>query len=200
MEYNRKRRREEGCESREEITLRIAIKRAGAPTVIELVNQQIKETQAKARLEYLKTPKGRAEYQKHLYKTSWRCNFLQKEKNQRKKSRLKGNYVEKKSPEQLRDRLLAFDNCCAYCNKELIFSTVEFDHVVPTSNNGPDILANLVPSCHSCNSNKSNKEMKKWFLSKPFYSKERLDKIEKVLALTPFPTKQTEMFHDLQIQ
>lgn len=200
MEDNRKRRREQGCESREQITLRIAIKRAGAPTVIELVNQQIKEAQAKARLEYLKTPKGRSEYQKHLYKTSWRYNFLQKEKNQRKKSRLKGNYVEKKSPQQLRYRLLAFDNCCAYCNKELIFSTVEFDHVVPTSNNGPDILANLVPSCHSCNSNKSNKEMKKWFLSKPFYSKERLDKIKKVLALTPFPTKQTEMFHDWQIQ
>ena len=199
IEYKRIKRREKGVKSREEIGLETALKKAGAPTVIELVNKQIKKAQVEARLEYLKTPKGRAAYQRNLYKTSWRQNLMQKEKNQRRKSRDKGNYNEKKSPTQLKARLLAFNNCCAYCNIQLTTFSVQFDHVIPSSKGGPDILANLVPSCHSCNHNKFDHEMKKWFLSKPFYSKERLDKIKKVLALTPYPTKQTEMFHDWQI-
>ena len=180
IEYKRKRRREQGCELRENMAMWGVRRRAKKiPTVLDLVEAEQKRYWS----ERAKTPEGRAEYQKHLYKTSWKYNFMQREKNQRKKSRLKGNYVEKKSPEQLRDRLLAFDNCCAYCNKVLIFSTVEFDHVVPTGSNGPDILANLVPSCHECNMDKRDKDMEGWFKSQVFYSEKQLKKIKEVLAL-----------------
>tara|TARA_R100001443_G_scaffold87469_1_gene93962 strand:- start:1712 stop:2548 length:837 start_codon:yes stop_codon:yes gene_type:complete len=192
----RNKRRRDGCDLKEDLTMWSAIKKIRKfPTVLDLVENEQKRYWS----ERVKTAEGKAEYQKHLYKTSVNYNLQQKEKNQRRKSRDKGNYNEKKSPTQLKARLLAFNNCCAYCNISLTTFSVQFDHVIPSSKGGPDILANLVPSCHSCNHNKFDHEMKKWFLSKPFYSKERLDKIKKVLALTPYPTKQTEMFHDWQI-
>jgi len=176
----RKRRRRDGCDLQGNISMWAALKKVKkVPTVLDLV----KIEQKRYWNERAKTPEGKAEYQRHLYKTSWKYNFMQREKNQRKKSRSKGNYVERKSAEELRDRFLAFNNCCAYCSKELIFSTVEFDHVVPTSNNGPDILANLVPSCRECNKDKRDKDMEGWFKSQAFYSEKQLKKIKEVLAL-----------------
>jgi len=201
IEYKRKYRRRDGCELAENIRLWAALKKAySAPTVIELLNKQIKDAKEKERIEYLKTPEGKAEknalaaeYSRQRYETDWKTNYTQKEKNQRKKSKNKyNNYVEKKSPEQAKARLLAFDNCCAYCGTSLTMFSVEFDHVIPSSKEGPDIWANIIPACHSCNSNKTNKNMKEWFKSKPFYSKEKLKKIKTVLALTPYPTKQLD--------
>jgi len=185
--YKRNKRRTDGCDLREDLTMWAAIKKIKKfPTVLDLVENEQKRYWAEKR----KTSEGKAEYQKNLYETSWRYNFMQREKNQRKKSRLKGNYVEKKSPEQLRDRFLAFNNCCAYCNKKLIFSIVEFDHVVPTSNNGPDVLANLVPSCGECNKDKRDKDMEEWFKSQAFYLEKQLKKIKEILTLIPSLVKE----------
>ena len=205
--YKRRKRLEAGCELRENLNLWTAIKKAGLPTPIYLVNSQIKEEKEKARIEYLKTPEGKAEqkalvadYSRHRYETDWKTNYTQKEKNQRKKSKNKyNNYVEKKSPEQAKARLLAFDNCCAYCGTSLTMFSVEFDHVIPSSKEGPDIWANIIPSCHKCNSNKSNKDMKKWFRGQPFYSELREKKIEYVLLATPYPVKQKELFPDWMV-
>ena len=206
--YKRRKRLEKGCELRENLTLWTAIKKAGLPTPIDLVNSQIKEAKAKAKIEYLKTPEGKAEqkaiaadYSKHRYKTDWRTNYIQKEKNQRKKKRNKFNiYVEKKSPEQAKARLLAFDNCCAYCGTSLTMLSVEFDHVISSSNGGPDIWANIIPACHDCNQSKRSQDMSKWYKNQTFYSDQRLKRIKEVLASTPYPVKQQELFQDWQIQ
>tara|TARA_R100001594_G_scaffold37437_1_gene67720 strand:+ start:664 stop:1608 length:945 start_codon:yes stop_codon:yes gene_type:complete len=206
IEYKRKRRREQGCELREEITLRTAIKRAGAPTVIELINKQMKEAQAEARLEYLKTPEGKEKIKdqnrrktNHLYAISFSNKTMHKEKKQRRKALERGNYAEKISTQQLINRFALFNNCCAYCGS-YEGSDIQQEHVICHSVGGPHCLANIVPACASCNKDKHTKNMETWYEKQPFYSKERLDKIKKVLALTPFPTKQTEMFHDWQIQ
>jgi len=200
--YKRRKRLEKGCELRENLTLWTAIKKAGLPTPVDLINFQIKEAKEKARIEYLKTPKGKAEqkaitadYSKHRYKTDWKTNYIQKEKNQRKKSKNKyKNYVEKKSPEQARARLLAFNNCCAYCGTSLTMFLVEFDHVIPSSKEGPDIWANIIPACHSCNQSKRSQDMRKWYKNQPFYSDQRLKRIKEVLDSTPYPTKQINLF------
>ena len=205
--YKRRKRLEAGCELRENLTLWAAIKKAGLPTPIDLVNSQIKEEKEKARIEYLKTPEGKAEqkalaadYSKHRYKTDWRTNYIQKEKNQRKKKRNRFNiYVEKKSPEQAISRLLAFDNCCAYCGTSLTMLSVEFDHVIPSSNGGPDIWANIIPACHDCNQSKRSQDMSKWYKNQTFYSDQRLKRIKEVLASTPYPAKQQELFPDWMV-
>ncbi len=206
--YKRRKRLEAGCELRENLTLWTAIKNAGAPTVIQLLSKQFQEAKKQTRIEYLRTPEGKAEqkalaadYSRQRYKTDWRTNYIQKEKNQRKRKRNRYNiYVEKKSPEQAKARLLAFDNCCAYCGTSLTMLSVEFDHVIPSSNGGPDIWANIIPACHSCNQSKRAQDMTKWYKQQPFYSYERLKRIKDVLASTPYPVKQQELFQDWQIQ
>ena len=206
--YKRKKRLEKGCELRENLTLWTAIKKAGLPTPIDLVKAQIQEAKAKARIEYLKTPEGKAkqkafiaDYSKHRYKTDWKTNYIQKEKNQRKKSKNRyNNYVEKKSPKQAEARLRAFDNCCAYCGTSLTMFSVEFDHVIPSSKGGPDIWANIISACHSCNQSKRSQLMTKWFKKQSFYSCQRLKRIKEVLSSTPYPVKQQELFQDWQIQ
>ena len=204
--WKRKKRRRDGCELREEITLRTAIKRAGAPTVIELVNKQIKEAQAEVRFEYLKTAEGKEELKdqnrkktNHIYATSFRNKTMHKEKRQRRKALERGNYAEKISTQQLINRFALFNNCCAYCGS-YEGSDIQQEHVICHSKGGPHCLANIVPACASCNKDKHTKDMETWYKKQSFYSKDKLAKIKWVLALTPFPTKQTEMFHDWQIQ
>ena len=196
MEHNRKRRKEQGCESREEITLRTAINRAGAPTAIELVNKQMKEAQAEARLEYLKTAEGKEKLKdqqrkktNHIYATSFRNKTMHKEKRQRRKALERGNYAEKISTQQLINRFALFNNCCAYCGS-YEGSDIQQEHVICHSKGGPHCLANIVPACASCNKDKHTKDMETWYEKQPFYSKEKLAKINWVLALTPYPTEQ----------
>ena len=194
--WKRKKRRRDGCELREDITLRTAIKRAGAPTVIELVNKQMKEAEAKARLEYLKTPEGREKRKEeirkrtnHTYATSFRNKTMHKEKRQRRKALERGNYAEKISTQQLINRFALFNNCCAYCGS-YEGSDIQQEHVICHSVGGPHCLANIVPACALCNKDKHTKNMETWYEKQPFYSKEKLAKIKWVLALTPYPTEQ----------
>lgn len=57
---------------------------------------------------------------------------------------------------------------CAYCEKQGTDTTGpdgrpwSIDHVVPQSKGGTDDLANLVKSCHRCNSHKHNKQGPEW--------------------------------------
>lgn len=52
--------------------------------------------------------------------------------------------------------LLRTNFCCTYCNKRLIKSTWELDHVQPLSKNGFNHSTNITPSCKICNRMKSN--------------------------------------------
>lgn len=47
-------------------------------------------------------------------------------------------------------------NNCFYCKKDFNDDKMTLDHMIPQERGGPTITNNLVPSCHECNSKKSN--------------------------------------------
>lgn len=193
--YKRKKRLEAGCELRENLTLWAAIKNIKkAPTTLDLVKTQQKEYWRERR----KTPDGRAEYTKYLYDTNLSTRLMHKEKRQRNKFKEKALFVEKITQKQLINRCALFNYCCAYCGKPAGMD-IELEHVIPRSKDGAHCLANIIPACHSCNTSKYNHNMKTWFKKQSFYQEERLKKIERVLALTPYPSQQQELFPDWMV-
>jgi 5-methylcytosine-specific restriction endonuclease McrA len=74
--------------------------------------------------------------------------------------------------------LETFDNKCAYCGKE---KPLAQDHFVPLSKGGEYTNNNIICSCKSCNSSKSDKDFFEWYPEQLFYSKEREAKILKYL-------------------
>lgn len=99
---------------------------------------------------------------------------------------------------QLKQRLLDFNNECAYCQAPLSFASDEthfhWDHVYPLDLHGYDSIDNLLPACPSCNISKSNFEPHTWFKSQPFYSKKRWQLIVKVLGQNPEDNYQIPLF------
>lgn len=202
IEYKRKRRREKGCELRENITLWTAIKNAGSPTVVELIQKQIKET----RKNFLQTEQGKEQLRKEknmqtkkLYAKSLSNRLMHKQKARRNKFQDSGNYVENIPTQQLVNRFYTFNNCCAYCGSFQGLN-IQIEHVVPRSKGGAHCLANIIPACRKCNTSKFNYPMEKWYRKQSFFSKDRLEKIKEVLSQTSYPPKQQELFHDWQIK
>lgn len=64
---------------------------------------------------------------------------------------------------------------CSYCGKHTENMTI--DHVIPVIKGGTHTKENILPSCSSCNSQKSSTDFLKWYRDKDFYSNERLEKI-----------------------
>tara|TARA_Y100001968_G_scaffold331845_1_gene387903 strand:+ start:1015 stop:1425 length:411 start_codon:yes stop_codon:yes gene_type:complete len=58
---------------------------------------------------------------------------------------------------------------CIYCGK----LSESIDHVHPTSKGGLSITENCVPSCLSCNGDKSDKEVFEWYRKQRFYDPRR---------------------------
>lgn len=77
--------------------------------------------------------------------------------------------------------LMFFDNKCAYCGKAE--KTLTREHVIPVSSNGEYTVDNIIPACGSCNSKKHNKDMVSWYINMPFYSSDRLEKINDYLKI-----------------
>jgi len=72
--------------------------------------------------------------------------------------------------QQWDDCLKYFDYKCAYCGKS---KKLSIDHIIPLTKNGINSLSNIVPSCKSCNSSKSNHNYENWYKSKEFYAEEK---------------------------
>lgn len=73
---------------------------------------------------------------------------------------------------------------CFYCGKEIINNKATLDHLFPQDLGGPTITNNLVPSCSTCNSQKSNmtEEQYRKFLSLPITQrKQYLRDLQKVV-------------------
>jgi len=72
-----------------------------------------------------------------------------------------------------------FDNCCAYCGKE----EDENNHLIPehviaqSKEHSSDIIYDIIPACQSCNKDKNDKPVRKWYQGKEFYKEERFKKI-----------------------
>jgi hypothetical protein len=58
---------------------------------------------------------------------------------------------------------------CAYCGN----SADTLDHVLAKSKGGMTVKNNLIAACRICNGSKTDKPMKEWFRSQPFWSQER---------------------------
>lgn len=57
-----------------------------------------------------------------------------------------------------------FGFCCAYCGDKP--ERLDPDHVVPLSRGGPNVLANLLPACLRCNSDKRDLLLPEWALDR----------------------------------
>lgn len=78
-----------------------------------------------------------------------------------------------------KDAMIHFRGCCAYCGrKQSRKLRLTKEHVVPVSEAGATSRYNIVPACASCNSSKSDKELLTWYIKKPFYELERLQRIK----------------------
>lgn len=92
----------------------------------------------------------------------------------------RGEEAPQLSHQEWKEIMLFFGGECAYCgctpkrNQRLTK-----DHLVPVSSGGATTQDNVVPACFSCNSSKGNKEFKEWFMSQPFFSQTRLNKVFK---------------------
>jgi len=67
-----------------------------------------------------------------------------------------------------------FNNKCAYCGKELPLAQ---EHFIALSKGGEYSITNIIPSCQSCNSSKSNKNFFTWYPKHKYFSEKRELKI-----------------------
>lgn len=74
-------------------------------------------------------------------------------KEERRRAREANAYTVEFSTEALRQRLAYFGNACWMCRGPY----EALDHVKPLSKHGPHMLANIRPSCRSCNSRKRDR-------------------------------------------
>lgn len=65
-------------------------------------------------------------------------------------------------------------NACCYCGNT---KNLSLDHVIPKVKGGNDTKSNLVCACTSCNRDKAHSIMEDWYRNQPFFSEERLNKI-----------------------
>jgi len=76
-----------------------------------------------------------------------------------------------------------FKNSCAYCGmteKEHLERYAELlhqEHIIPLIENGPNSVANVIPSCKSCNSSKRNDNFFDWYPNSKGYDEFRERKI-----------------------
>lgn len=77
-----------------------------------------------------------------------------------------------------------FNSSCAYCGITEVEHVAKngerlhHEHVIPLTSGGAYDKSNVVPSCRSCNSSKSNRNVFFWYTTSKGYSKKRLEKLE----------------------
>ena len=74
--------------------------------------------------------------------------------------------------------MIFFDWKCAYSGEKLTEDNRSIDHIIPLDKNGENEVWNCVPMIKNYNSSKKNKNVIEWYVQQPFYSEERLIKIQ----------------------
>lgn len=59
-----------------------------------------------------------------------------------------------------KDMMVRGERTCIYCGSTEVATQ---DHIIPKCKGGPDIPANIVPACKSCNSSKLDKDIFEWY-------------------------------------
>ena len=85
-------------------------------------------------------------------------------------------------------------NVCPYCERVMVeHSMMNYDHFVPYSDGGADILTNLIPVCKYCSRSKMNENFSDWYKEQFFYNETRENKLIKYFLRRkskPFYTKE----------
>lgn len=56
--------------------------------------------------------------------------------------------------------LVECERCCVYCGEK---ENLQWEHIIPRSQGGPDIIDNLVEACSGCNTKKGIKDVFEWY-------------------------------------
>lgn len=87
---------------------------------------------------------------------------------------------------ELKKQIVSTEKSCEYCGKQ---NDLSWDHLIPQSKDGPDIVENLVLCCKSCNSSKGNRGLYAWFGLK------NKDKLPRIVA-----GKYLKLLYELHLQ
>ena len=122
------------------------------------------------------------EAKERYYRANWAaCQWVSRQRS------LTERFGERRVPyseQDLLERLVDFNGQCAYCGGS--FDTENFqtsrsltwDHVIPCTKDGWDILLNLVPACRGCNASKSDKDLGEWYVQQEYFSYSALEYIK----------------------
>jgi 5-methylcytosine-specific restriction endonuclease McrA len=129
--------------------------------------------------------KKRHESQRNNREYAWRYKWdplfrrHECQRNSEKKARNRGNHTVKVSRADLDARFAEFGDRCAFCGSA---DQLIVEHFIPRSKGGSHAIGNLLPACHTCNTNKYNHDPEKWYRAKPFFTEARWRKILSVLC------------------
>jgi 5-methylcytosine-specific restriction endonuclease McrA len=160
--------------------MRKAIRLAGRlPTVAQLVSRQQLDYWQDHPEEHLQYKRACArEISRWRFMTSLQHRLYHRAKSKARKVAQRGGTPHHLTPSHLLRRWGEFNHACAYCGAT---GDLQIEHVVPISKGGEHHLGNIVPACHSCNSNKRDHDAHNWFASQSFYSAERWQLIQALL-------------------
>lgn len=86
--------------------------------------------------------------------------------------------------QQWKETVIYFGGECAYCGRTMKKGErLTRDHLVPVAEGGTTCQSNIVPACGCCNSSKGKREWHEWFMTQPFFSQERMNRIFKWRAI-----------------
>lgn len=104
-------------------------------------------------------------------------NFINSTKiyQNNRRAREKYNQCNSITLEQWKECLKFFDNKCAYSGEEN--TRLSLDHILSLSNDGDNLIYNVVPAINKYNINKGEKLFLPWYKKQSFFSEERLNKI-----------------------
>lgn len=163
--------------------MRASIRRAGRlPTVADLVErQQFKHWSLNAADKRHCLNPWRTQASQYRYITDQAYRLYHRQKSKHYKAANRGSTAELISGQALLDRWAQFDFCCAYCgSKERRNAELEIEHVIPISQGGPHLLANIVPACTPCNSSKRTQHLETWLKQQTFFDQARFEKIKRL--------------------
>jgi hypothetical protein len=121
-------------------------------------------------------PKSVRVTQRSSRKKRWNCCILESGVH---RAKAYGCSIEKFTPKQLKEHARKWNFRCAYCDRRIRFMLT--DHVIPLKSGGPHALSNIAPACLHCNRSKCDKPWSAWFQSRPYYAKQREERIKKLL-------------------
>lgn len=136
---------------------------------------------------YRHSDRGRAVIKRSTakYRKSEKGKTMARIKSSKRRSIMRQNHSAHYSVSDLISKLNMFDSKCAYCCSQLDIKIVNWDHFIPVSAGGADVLGNLIPSCLRCNLSKSKRDPLEWFLTQEFGSKKQWNRILKRLGKNP---------------